>query len=76
MVNVSTIMSIYNKYQIEYLMEEYPFINRLVLPRELTLKEIEDLAAEFPKVQLEIFISGDKCWYSNGLCFTEHNTKN
>lgn len=76
MVNVSTIMSIYNKYQIEYLLSEYPFINRLVLPRELTVKEIEDLAREFPQVKFEVFISGDKCWYSNGLCFTEHNTKN
>jgi collagenase-like PrtC family protease len=70
-INISTIMAVYNKEAIRFFIENYK-INKFILSREVTLKEIEDLAKEFPKMKFEVFGEGDFCRYNNGLCFAEH----
>jgi collagenase-like PrtC family protease len=47
-------------------------INKIILSREVTLKEIEQILTEFPNVTFEVFGEGDFCRYNNGLCFAEH----
>lgn len=42
--------------------------DRVVLARELTLKEIETIAARNKDIELEIFIHGAMCFSYSGLC--------
>jgi len=70
-INISTIMAVYNSEAIRFLLENYN-INKIILSREITLKEIEILVTEFKDTQFEVFWEGDFCRYNNGLCFAEH----
>lgn len=70
-INISTILAVYNKSAISFFLENYR-INKVILSRELTLKEIESLVLAFPAVLFEVFWEGDFCRYNNGLCFAEH----
>jgi len=70
-INVSTILAVYNSEAIRFLLENYT-INKIILSREVTLKEIEYLATTFPDTDFEVFGEGDFCRYNNGLCFAEH----
>ena len=70
-INISTIMSLYNTESIKFFLENYK-INKIILSREITLKEIEKLVSSFPEVKFEVFWEWDFCRYNNGLCFAEH----
>lgn len=70
-INLSTILALYNKESIRFFIENYK-INKVILSREVTLKEIEDLVTEFPTMQFEVFWEWDFCRYNNWLCFAEH----
>lgn len=75
-VNISTILSIYNEDAIEFFIEYFSSIwlnlNRVILPREMTLNEIKYLCETFPKINFEVFWHWDYCRYSNWLCLAEH----
>jgi putative protease len=45
-------------------------VPRIILPRHLTLPEIEELRA--PGVELEAFVLNDGCVFEEGLCATTH----
>ena len=70
-INISTIMAVYNNEAIRFLLENYK-INKIILSREITLKEIEELVTEFRDTQFEVFWEWDFCRYNNWLCFAEH----
>jgi len=70
-INISTIMSLYNTESIRFFLENYK-INKIILSREITLKEIEKLVSSFPETKFEVFWEWDFCRYNNGLCFAEH----
>ncbi|PZM85776.1 hypothetical protein DLH72_01370 [Candidatus Gracilibacteria bacterium] len=70
-INISTIMALYNTESIKFFLENYK-INKIILSREVTLKEIERLVNSFPETKFEVFGEGDFCRYNNGLCFAEH----
>ncbi|MDD3646146.1 MAG: U32 family peptidase [Candidatus Gracilibacteria bacterium] len=70
-INISTILAVYNSEAIRFILENYK-INKVILSRELTLKEIEKLTSDFPELKFEVFGEGDFCRYNNGLCFAEH----
>ena len=70
-INISTIMALYNKEAIRFMLDNYD-INKVILSREVTLKEIEDITKDFPKLNFEVFWEWDFCRYNNGLCFAEH----
>lgn len=70
-INISTILAVYNSEAIRFLLDNYK-INKIILSREVTLKEIEQILTEFPDVTFEVFGEGDFCRYNNGLCFAEH----
>lgn len=53
-INLSTILSIYNTQALEYFLQNYR-IYRVILSRELTLKEIEHLVTSYPHVLFEVF---------------------
>jgi len=70
-INISTILAAYNSETIKFYLDNYK-INKVILSREVTLKEIEKISREFPEVKFEVFGEGDFCRYNNGLCFAEH----
>ncbi len=70
-INISTILSVYNTEAIRFFLENYK-INKIILSREITLKEIESLVTEFSNTQFEVFWEWDFCRYNNWLCFAEH----
>ena len=70
-INISTILAVYNSEAIRFFIENYK-VNKIILSRELTLKEIHDILKDFPDLQFEVFWEGDFCRYNNGLCFAEH----
>ncbi len=70
-VNISTIFALYNSESIRFFLENYA-INKIILSREVTLKEIEKLVSSFPDTRFEVFWEGDFCRYNNGLCYAEH----
>ncbi len=70
-VNISTILATYNSEAIRFLLENYD-INKIILSREITLKEIEKLVTDFPETTFEVFWEWDFCRYNNWLCFAEH----
>ena len=70
-LNISTIMAVYNTDAIQYLKENYP-IAKVILSREITLSEIENILKTFPDLVFEVFGEWDFCRYNNWLCFAEH----
>lgn len=70
-INISTIMALYNTQSIAFFLENYN-VNKVILSREITLKEIEKLVSSFPQMRFEVFGEGDFCRYNNGLCYAEH----
>lgn len=70
-INISTIMALYNTESIKFFLENYK-INKIILSREITLKEIEKLVNSFPETKFEVFWEWDFCRYNNWLCFAEH----
>jgi len=70
-INISTILAAYNSEAVKFYLDNYK-INKIILSREVTLKEIEELVKEFPDTFFEVFWEGDFCRYNNGLCFAEH----
>ncbi len=70
-INISTILAVYNKEAIRFFIENYK-INKVILSRELTLREIEDITNEFPNMNFEVFWEWDFCRYNNWLCYAEH----
>ena len=46
---------------------------RVVLSRELTLKEIEDIRKKCPDIELKVFIHGALCYGFSGLCMASCN---
>ena len=70
-INISTILAVYNKEAIRFFIDNYN-PNKIILSREVTLREIEEISKEFPKMNFEVFWEWDFCRYNNWLCFAEH----
>lgn len=67
--HASTQMAIHNLEGVQFCVDEG--YQRVVLARELTLKEICEIRAAFPaeQIQLEVFCHGAMCYAYSGLCF-------
>lgn len=47
-------------------------VRRVILPRDVTLAEIERMARAAPDVEIEVFVLNDGCVFEEGLCHTVH----
>jgi len=47
-------------------------IQRVVLPRDIKLSFIKEVAKTFPDLEIEVFLYGDNCMFSEAFCFAEH----
>lgn len=43
-------------------------LERVILGREVTLKEIVEIKKKVPKLELEVFVQGAMCWSYSGRC--------
>lgn len=75
-IHISTILSVYNQDDISFLYnfckDTWLYLHRVILPREVTLKEIENLTSIFKDLDFEVFWQGDYCRYANWNCLAEH----
>ncbi len=75
-IHTSTILVHYNEDAIEFFIqrceENWLNLTRLILPREMTLSEIQYLTSKFPDIKFEVFWQSDYCRYANWLCLAEH----
>lgn len=65
-LHASTQMAVHNAEGVKFL-KSLGF-KRVVLARELTLTEIENIAKEVPDVDLEVFVHGALCYSYSGQC--------
>lgn len=65
-IHGSTLMTVHNSDGVRFLAEQG--LERVVVARELTLKEIETIATRCENVELEVFIHGAMCFSYSGLC--------
>lgn len=47
-------------------------INKIILPRHFTLREIENLTKKYRKIDFEVFIMNEDCANIDGLCHYAH----
>lgn len=69
--HISTLGSAFNRRTIEFYVSLGA--RRIVLPRQVLLGEIEDMAQALPEVELETFVLNDGCFYDEGSCSTSHS---
>lgn len=50
-------------------------VRRVILPRDVTLDEIEVIARGVPDIEIEVFILNDGCVFEEGVCHTIHLPK-
>ena len=62
----STQMAVHNSWGVEVL-QDLGF-ERIVLPREMSAREIEALHNACPSMELEVFIHGAQCYGFSGMC--------
>lgn len=68
---ISTLSSLYNSLSIQFFLNRYPNINRLVLPRELSIPEKQSIMDD-KQTSFEILILNDWCYNSNAMCSSLH----
>ncbi|MGE0487683.1 MAG: peptidase U32 family protein [Vulcanimicrobiota bacterium] len=72
-LHLSSLASCFNRASIDFF--THLGVERVVLPRQVTLDEIEALRKACPKVEIEVFILNDGCFYDEGVCATTHSLK-
>ena len=67
---LSTCATVYNRYACEF----YKLfgVNRIILPRDVKLSEMENIIASVPDVEWETFIYHSPCRFSESVCLSNH----
>jgi collagenase-like PrtC family protease len=68
---VSTLSSLYNSQAVNFYTSKYPNISRIVLPRELSVREKRSLI-EANNSKFEVLVLNDWCYNSNAMCSSLH----
>jgi len=68
---VSTLSSLYNSQAVKFYTSKYPNISRVVLPRELSVREKRSLIRQCD-TNFEVLILNDWCYNSNAMCSSLH----
>ncbi len=69
---ISSLLAPYNIYSIKFFLQNIKGVKMIILPRELSSINIVNIAKEFPEINFEVFLIGDKCIYNEPYCFSEH----
>ncbi len=68
---ISNLFGVYTPQSVTFLQKQFNPI-KIILPRDISLGNIEEIVTAFPKQEFECFLYGDNCRYSESFCFTEH----
>ncbi|WP_162299644.1 U32 family peptidase [Marinospirillum perlucidum] len=68
---LSNLLGVYSLPAAQFLAARYQ-PSKIVLPRDLSLAEITQIASQTPQMQFEVFLFGDHCRLSEAQCFVEH----
>lgn len=66
-IHISTGGIVFNRYTIEFYIKELK-PQRIILPREVSLKEVEYLTDKYNDIEFEAFIKNEGCTYIDGVC--------
>ncbi len=66
----STMCAIYNTEIVKYYYNAG--VKRIILPRELSLREINEIVSSFPQVRFEVFLMRNGCVFSDSNCLCIH----
>lgn len=72
-VVVSTISAIYNEDSVKFYRDLGA--KRIILPRDLSMDEIESIVKAVPDVEYEVFLMRNGCRYSDGNCLGFHRSE-
>ena len=67
----SNLFGVYSTPAVEFLQNLCHPI-KIILPRDISLENIQKIVTAFPKQEFEVFLFGDNCRYSESFCFSEH----
>lgn len=70
-VSVSCLNQVSNSLEVDFY-SQFSNIDRIVLPRHMSSKEIVKIAEEHKELQFEYFIFSNKCMYDDGYCRGVH----
>jgi putative protease len=70
---ISTIAGIYNQDIAKFYQEHGA--DRIILPRDLSVDEIEDIITAVPKVEYEVFMMRNGCVFSDSNCLGMHRNE-
>jgi putative protease len=68
----STVCAIYNRNIAKVYIDEG--VDRLIIPRDVMIKDIALLTQAYPKVEFEIFLMRTGCIFSNNYCLGTHRS--
>jgi len=66
----SNLFGSYSYQSIEFLIQQFNPI-KIILPRDMQLKDIKKIVKSFPNMQFECFLFGDGCRFSESFCFVD-----
>lgn len=70
---ISTIAGVYNEDIARFYQEQGA--NRIILPRDLSVDEIEDIVHKVPRVEYEVFMMRNGCAFSDSNCLGMHRNE-
>ena len=68
---LSNLFGVYTPQSVRFLQKQFAPM-KIILPRDIDLKNIEAIVTAFPLQAFECFLYGDNCRFSESFCFTEH----
>jgi len=72
---LSNLFGFYSISAIDFFVKNFS-IKRIVLPRDVEISFIKDVAKNYPDLEIEVFLYGDNCMFSEAFCFAEHGYSN
>ncbi len=67
---LSNLFGFYSKAAVAFFLQFSPV--KIILPRDITIEELESIVSHYKEVQFEAFLFGDNCRFSEAFCFSEH----
>lgn len=68
---ISNLFGAYTTQAVAFLIKEFDPV-KIILPRDIALKDIETIVNTFKDMEFESFLFGDNCRFSESFCFSEH----
>lgn len=68
---ISNLFGLYTIEAVEFIKKEFNPI-KIILPRDMLLKDIQKIVTHFSDTKFECFLYGDNCRFSESFCFSEH----